>query len=77
MLVDTIVYLIEQDFLVGNNYDETIDLRGVIHDAVLILCFWHRKYVCDTPVIKPDGPKTGEGRPYYDDPSSCIAVDTD
>ena len=69
--------LLKQDLLVRNKSDELVSLRTIIHGAVLIVCFWKRKYVYDAPVVKPDSTKPGQGCLHSDDLSPCIAVDTD
>ena len=77
MIVEPTAYLIEQDFLVSHNHDELVPLYAIIHNAALIFCSQQRKYISNAPVVKPHGNKHGEGRLRFDDPSSCIAVNTD
>ena len=77
MILESIAALIEIHPLVRHNHDELVALRAIIHDAVLILRFWQRKYAQNAPVFKPDGSEPGEGRLHPDDPCSWIAVGTD
>ena len=76
MIVEPIEDLIEQELLVGHNHGVLVSFYNIIHDAVLIFCFWQRKYVRDAPVVKPYSYKPGEGCLRPGDPCSCIAVYT-
>ena len=77
VILESIAALVEQDLLIGNNHDELVSLRVIIHDAVLIFRFWQIKYFRYAPAVKPDKSEPGEGRLLPEYPCSYILVDMD
>ena len=66
MIVDLITDLIEKYLLIGYQHDKLFAFRTVIYYTELIFRFWQKRYGCDAPVVKPDGPKPRKDFLCYD-----------
>ena len=76
MVVESILALIGQDLISGNNHYELVALSTIIHNAVLIFCFLQRKYVRYAPVSKTDISEPVDSGLRPNGPFPCIVVNT-